>query len=126
MCLDTLGKEKLNERISLFFCQTKGSNNQLFSLTNFGHLRKEEFCLAPKYKKSDDSLDTYYLYFLNCPSQKVQTYEWKYFEVSRTFVHLKSGFCLDISNSKSREFPKLAPCERDNDSQKWTFKKTLD
>jgi hypothetical protein len=41
LCLDTLGKEKINERISLFYCQTKGSNNQLFSLTSLGQLRKE-------------------------------------------------------------------------------------
>jgi hypothetical protein len=121
-CLDSLGKERLNERISLFFCQSKGSNNQLFSLTLKGHLRKEEFCLAPIFNKKDSYLQSY-LYFLNCPNQNDDRFEWKYQELSRTFVHVRTGLCLDISNAKIKGYPKIARCEIESQNQKWIFKK---
>jgi hypothetical protein len=123
--LDTLGKEKPYEKVGLFYCQTKGSNNQLFSLTKTNNLRKEDFCLAPKYTKKL-KMHTNFVYLVNCPNHKDFSLEWKYFYKNKTFVHLKSGLCLDGNNSNNNENPILNNCNLQNPNQIWIWKQKFE
>jgi polypeptide N-acetylgalactosaminyltransferase len=118
MCLDTLGKdEKGSLPLGIFFCQNGVSANQVFSWSKSYELRREDLCCAGQ----------------NSPGSQIIMYHcsgntnerWNHTK-SGHIVHINTGLCLDVTDVKNGEHPKLNHCNSNRPGQNWEFKNYAD
>ncbi len=114
LCFDTLGKdEKGRIDMGVFYCQGGASANQVFSLSKKDELRREELCCSGN--KNPGSI----VIMEPCwgkPNQK-----WTHTK-NGAIVNKDSGLCIDITDVKNGENPKLNECKPDKSGQMWEFK----
>ena len=113
ICLDTLGKnERGSIELGVYFCQSGASESQFFSLSNNDELRREDFCCHGS--KTDGSI----IMMSDCSGNSNEKWTHK---KGGQIIHVDSGLCLDVTEVKNGEFPRLNRCNSNKPGQKWEF-----